>query len=205
MRFAADTMQVPPNCSFVVDDAEKRWDDSQTYHVVHIRYMEGAFTDWPWIFRQAMTVLEPGGLIEVHGLDFHPYAQEGDVPEAIQAWIRVLYEFTQERGTPVDVTSSYATWLKVAGFEEIDQDTFYLPLGAWPVDKKQKWIGKFNLEATMEEIEAYSIEPFVKGGWSLNEVTVLIARVRSAYLENCGKNQLCSKEVVVTGRKPRSG
>ena len=205
MQFAVDTIQVPPNCSFLVDDAEKPWEDPKTYHLIHLRYVEGVFTDWPEIFRQAMTVLEPGGIIEIHGLDFHPYAQEGEVPEVIRVWIRALYELTQERGTPVDVTNRYETWLKAAGFDEIQKDTFYLPLGAWPADERQKLIGMLTLEATMEEIEGYSMEPFVKDGWSVDEATVLIARVRSAYLENCGKNQLCSKEVVVTGRKPGSG
>lgn len=166
--------------------------------------MEGAFTDWRSIFRQALTVLEPGGIIEVHGIDFRPYAQEGAVPEVIQKWVRDLHELTEKRGTPIDVTGGYETWMKEAGFGEVQKVILSLPLGRWAADERQKVIGSLNLEATVDGIEAYSMEPFVEGGWSAEEATVLVASVRNAYLENCDKNQLCSKEVVVTGLKPRS-
>ena len=202
-QFAFDTTQVPPNCSFLVDDAEKPWEDSKTYHLIHIRNMEGAFTDWPWIFQQAKMVLKPGGIIEVHGRVFQPFAQRGEVPEVIQEWTSMLYELTQERGTPVDVTSDYESWMQEAGFVEIQKHTLSLPLGRWPKSERDKEIGALNLAATMEEIESYSMEPFVEAGWSEEEATVLIAQVRHAYLENCGKNQLYTKVVIVTARKPR--
>lgn len=195
-------MQVPPNCHFLVDDAEKTWDDSKKYNLVHLRYMEGAFTDWPWIFEQAMTVLEPGGIIEVHGLDFRPYAQEGKVPEEILTWIAQLYDFTEERGRPMDVIGGYQTWMKEAGFEDVQKHEFVQPLGPWPKDKKYKEIGILNLEATLNGIEAYTLEPFREGGWSLQETTLLIALVRHAYQKNWFGNQLHTKLVVVTARKP---
>lgn len=198
-------IQVPPNCHFLVDDAEKTWEDSQKYNIVHLRYMEGAFKNWPWIFEQAMTVLEPGGIIEVHGMDFRPYAQEGEVPEVIQTWIAQLYGLTKRRGTPLDVTGSYETWMRAAGFEDVQKHEFAPPLGAWAKDEKQKVIGGLNLAATLNEIEAYSLEPFVEDGWSVEEATVLIARVRQAYQENCRKNELRTKVVIVTGRKPGRG
>lgn len=203
MQFAVNTIQVPSNCYFLVDDAEKPWEDPKTYHLIHIRYMEGAFTDWPRIFQQAKMVLKPGGIIEVHGLVFQPFAQQGEIPEAIQDWSRELYKLTRERGTPIDVTSEYETWMQEAGFVEIQKHTLSLPLGRWPKSQRHKEMGALNLAATIEEIESYSMKPFVEAGWSEEEATVLIAQVRHAYLENCGKNQLYTKVVIVTARKPR--
>lgn len=164
--------------------------------------MEGAFTDWPWIFEQAMAVLEPGGIIEVHGTDFRPYAQEGEVPEVIQTWITKLYELTEKRGTPIDVTDQYATWMRAAGFENVQKREFAQPLGPWAKDQRQKDIGVLNLEATLNEIEGYTLEPFVEGGWSEEAATVLIACVRHEYQQNYRTNQLRTKLVVATGRKP---
>ena len=196
-------MQVPPNCSFLVDDAEKPWEDSKTYNIIHLRYMEGAFTNWPWIFEQAMTYLDPGGILEVEGIDFRPYAQQGEVPEVIQTWITELYDLTRKRGTPIDVTGSYEAWITATGFEHVRKHEFVQPLGPWAKDKKQREIGDLNLAATLDGIEAYSMVPFVEdGGWSVEEATVLIASVRHAYQVNWRTNQLHTKVVVVTGRKP---
>lgn len=152
-----------------------------------------------------MKVLNPGGIIEVHGLVFHPYAQEGKVPEVIQEWVRELYKLTEKRGTPIDVTSSYKTWMEAAGFEKIRTVSLSLPLGTWAQDERQKETGMLNLEATMWGIEAYSMMPLVEAGWSEVEATVQIAKVRNAYLKNCGENQLYSKVVIFTGRKPAQG
>lgn len=167
--------------------------------------MEGAFGDWVGIFNQAMTVLDPGGIIEVHGIDFRPYAQGGEVPEVLRTWITELYRLTEQRGRPIDVTDRYETWMQAAGFKDVRKHEFLQPLGPWAKDERQRGIGAMNLEATLDGVEAYTLVPFIEGGWSELETTVLIARVRQAYWEAWLKERLYTKLVVVTGRKLEEG
>ena len=51
---AADIVcSVPPNCRFVVDDAEDLWLYEGKFDYIHARLMAGCFADWPTFFRQA--------------------------------------------------------------------------------------------------------------------------------------------------------
>jgi hypothetical protein len=47
------TYRVPPNCKFLVDDAEDLWVYPEKFDYIHLRLMAGCFADWPNFFRQA--------------------------------------------------------------------------------------------------------------------------------------------------------
>lgn len=56
---------VPPNCKFLVDDAEAEWTDSKSFDFIHIRTLSGSIGDWPRLLRQSYDNLSPGGWIEM--------------------------------------------------------------------------------------------------------------------------------------------
>lgn len=45
--------EVPPNCSFRVDDVESEWVAHEKYDYIHSRAMVAAVRNWPRLFDQA--------------------------------------------------------------------------------------------------------------------------------------------------------
>ena len=101
------THQVPFNIEFHIENAEDEWiRPADTVDLVHMRNMEGAFSDWTFIYSQAFACLKPGGWIEVidwedlyadkNYLSFFP---EGSAPRVM---INALLEAAEVAGKPSD-------------------------------------------------------------------------------------------------------
>jgi len=48
-----DTLSVPPNVSFFVDDLEEPWAYNDPFDFIYFRLMVGSITDWPRLLKQA--------------------------------------------------------------------------------------------------------------------------------------------------------
>ena len=100
---------VPPNCKFMVDDAEAdfAWQDN-TYDLVHIRGLHGAIQDWPKLYRQCYRILRPGGRVAVSDI-----LARGPLPETIKNSM-ALYVGCIAGASEV---AAYERYLNEAGFE----------------------------------------------------------------------------------------
>ncbi|CAK7226011.1 hypothetical protein SBRCBS47491_006081 [Sporothrix bragantina] len=127
---------VPHNVFFEVDDCEVEWmrpDD--TVDLVHLRDMAGAFADWDFIFREALSCLKPGGYIEV--LDFHD--QTGQTtnflasfpPDSqIHAFARAIDEASIKAGRRRGTHHLEAGRLERLGFVDVVISERAIPLNA---------------------------------------------------------------------------
>lgn len=91
--------RVPPNCEFEIDDLEDIW-KHKPFSYIHIRSLAGSLKDWPKLFTQAYTNLEPGGWIE--NVDFEVWIRDqtdqgSDAPgkllergEMLNMWMKEL-------------------------------------------------------------------------------------------------------------------
>ena len=69
--------------------------------------------------------------------------------------------------------------MESAGFENIVVQEFQIPIGAWPTDLKLKKIGRFQLVAMRDGIEALSLALWTRYlGWTEENVQVYLASVR---------------------------
>ncbi len=69
--------------------------------------------------------------------------------------------------------------MKDAGFQNVKVQKFRFPVGPWPRDRHLKDIGLCNLAQVLEGLEAFSLRLMCDvGGWTAEEVTVLLAKVR---------------------------
>ncbi|RFU78682.1 s-adenosyl-l-methionine-dependent methyltransferase [Trichoderma arundinaceum] len=138
---------VPPNVQFMVDDAEAEWmipPDSLDY--IHIRHMTSSIRDWPTLLSRAYTALKPGGWIELQELQFEVKCDDGTVREDnkvgdfFETMKRALVNFNVDllamRHNKRNVTD--------AGFVEVTEIPFKVPIGVWPRDPRMKMIGLYN-------------------------------------------------------------
>ncbi len=130
---------VPPNVKFELDDASKSWTwDDKAFDFIHIRYLNGAFKDWPAVFREAYRCCQPGGWIE--SCEFDPKFQcddgslEGNkvAMDAVKGWNSCFEEGGQKLGLNFivarDGTQDHA--ITGAGFEDLNIVTYKASVGS---------------------------------------------------------------------------
>ncbi|WPJ64346.1 hypothetical protein SMAC4_13785 [Sordaria macrospora] len=56
---------VPPNASFEINDASKKWTYQENYFdFIHIRWLTGVINDWDSLYKEAYRCCKPGSWIE---------------------------------------------------------------------------------------------------------------------------------------------
>lgn len=88
-----------------------------------------------------------------------------------------------------------------AGFEDVQEHKFKLPVGPWSSDKKMKEIGLWNLFFFLKDIEGFTLYLLCKFmGWTHTEVQVWVAKITAALKDP--RTHTYYKAIVVYGRKP---
>jgi SAM-dependent methyltransferase len=194
---------VPGNVKFLVDDVELPWPESETYDFIHCRYMAGSIKDWPRLIRQCYERLEPGGWLELQESVNQLYSEDGSLKSdnAIVTMMNGLMEACEKIGRTMDPAPSMKKWVQDAGFVEIKQESFKLPVGSWPKDPRLKQIGLLLGMNFVEGVEAFTAAPFRDVlGWSEREVQVLNASVKNAIRQKAAHPLF--DFLVTTSRKP---
>ncbi|EAQ90314.1 hypothetical protein CHGG_02249 [Chaetomium globosum CBS 148.51] len=175
---------VPPNLQFEMEDATQPWTFAAgSFDFVHIRYMFGSVADWDALFAEAYRVLRPGGYIETFEADARMYAPDGTVLEGspLDQWGKVFREGGKKFGRTFMVVGEdlQRKGLEAAGFVDLVQQDFKVPITAWAADKKNQEIGAYNhlsLEQDMEGLILYMFQQVM--GWSTTEIHAYIAHLR---------------------------
>ncbi|PGH33481.1 hypothetical protein GX50_03716 [[Emmonsia] crescens] len=173
---------VPPNCQFEVDDIEKPWSYSTRFDFIHGRALAGSIEDWPRLFTQAFENLEPGGWFELQDFEVWEYSDDGTLDKATNSllWRDKVLEASQKFGKDMKVVHKYPDMMKEAGFVDIVDDVYKVPLSPWPKDKRLKEIARYEQLVMLESVEAYTLALLTRVlGWSHEEVQVLIASVKN--------------------------
>ena len=173
------THQVPFNIEFHIENAEDEWiRPADTVDLVHMRNMEGAFSDWTFIYSQAFACLKPGGWIEVidwedlyadkNYLSFFP---EGSAPRVM---INALLEAAEVAGKPKDSRHLDPNLLVEAGFVDIQETVYDLGIGS----RENSSYGKFWLFSVVTGVEATCLRLLTKYlGWEPQAVRELCDKV----------------------------
>lgn len=173
---------VPPNLVFEIDDAEDEW--LYTPHqtdFIHCRYLFHGIRNWPKLFQQAKRTLKPGGWIEIVEMHVVPSTYDNSLPEPsqIRAFYDVLAEIGEKVGIDLAVAQKFKSLLQEAGYEEVTEQVYDLPIGGWMNGRRMKEVGLFQQYQMVEGIHgiAYGLLTRV-AGWSPTRVEAFLAGVR---------------------------
>ncbi|KAI9867649.1 MAG: hypothetical protein M1813_008449 [Trichoglossum hirsutum] len=172
---------VPPNVSFQVDDIEDEWTYETPFDYIHSRYLAAAVRDWPRLVRQAFQYTKPGGWVEFQDFDFKYYSVDGSLNDdmPLAKWDSLMIKATEVSGREGCPGPKLKGLIKEAGFENVTEEIFPLPIGMWPKDKKLKEMGAYNLFQRLENLEGITLGLFTRFlGWTSQEVLVFLADVR---------------------------
>lgn len=174
---------VPPNCKFVVDDITDTWVYEQnSFDFIHLRCLFGSVGDWPALYQQILKTLRPGAWIHQLEMSIEFTSDDGSVDENhfMAEWSRTFLKFPDYTGKTLKIADTCANLIREAGFVDVEERTYKLPVGVWPKDPKLKEIGYWNYHYCMEGCEGWALYPLLKiFGWSMEDTQLYIAKFRN--------------------------
>ncbi|KAH8675191.1 S-adenosyl-L-methionine-dependent methyltransferase [Ilyonectria robusta] len=153
---------VPPNVKFELEDATKSWTwPENTFDFIHMRYLFGAIADWNALYEEAYLRCKPGGWVQSCEIDPPFYSDDGtaDDETAMQTWNELVREGGKKFGRTFCVVEEglQVPGIKAAGFVDIQEANYKVPVGRWAKDPKLRDVGQF-LRSTMEnDMEGYTL------------------------------------------------
>ncbi|OJD35752.1 s-adenosyl-l-methionine-dependent methyltransferase [Diplodia corticola] len=173
---------VPPNVTFLVDDAESDWDiDGRKFDFIHARMLCLGMHNWRRFIEQCYCHLKPGGWLEL---------QEGQLPtrcddasvtrdDPLQNWSILVHEAAAKCGLDTMASDKFPQQLRDQGFENINEQVVKWAVGAWPKGQKQKMLGRWTFENLGRGLQGISLALLTKVlGWSKEAVELFLVNVR---------------------------
>jgi trans-aconitate methyltransferase len=196
--------EVPPNCSFLIDDCDNDWVFREHFDFVHTRAMVAAIKDWPRFFEQAYANLKPGGYLECQEITFPPFATDPSLTHEnspLLRWSHLFGEAAAKIGLDHQGPRKFAPMLREAGFVEIHAKQYNWPVGRWAKGQKNKLLGRFVMEDLLDWLPSSALALFTRVlKWSREEVELFLASVRKELKD---KNKHFYAHVIIWwARKP---
>jgi len=101
-------------------------------------------------------------------------------PESqIMELYNVLADIGGKIGIDLSVAQKFKAMMEKAGFEDVTEKVFDLPLGDWPEDRRLKEVGLFQRFQMVEGIHGIAFGLLTRvAGWSVQRVEAFLAGVR---------------------------
>ncbi|RMJ22390.1 Methyltransferase [Aspergillus sp. HF37] len=177
---------VPPNCYFELNDFESPWEFSKPFDFIHGRTLAGSVRDFPQLFERTLENLNPGGWAEFVDFICQAWSDDDSLKKApnVVKWIKLLNEASDRFGKSMNVALRYKQWMIDAGFKDVREEAYKVPLNPWAKNPKLKEIGRFQQVNMLEGQETFTLALFTRVlGWSAEEVTVFLADVRKELVD----------------------
>ena len=185
---------VPPNLHFQIDDVQLPWTfEPESFDFIHVRYMHGAIADWPALYSEMFKALKPGGWVQHIEPNIELRTTNPERPMAddhvFKRWHRLFYDVGDKIGREFRFhDKNMQAWAKDAGFD-VQYKKFTIPLSPWPKDKRLKELGSFAglyLALSLDGFANFPVGEIL--GWSVDEVQVLVANMRSTLKDPRNRN-----------------
>ncbi|KAF6798902.1 SAM-dependent methyltransferase [Colletotrichum sojae] len=196
----------PPNCKFQIDDIEQPWTWPEGhFDYIRVSNMEGCVADWSKFYEQAFKALRPGGYIEIKEHDIELKSQAGPLPDdhILKSWPRSLLKAAEILGkTGLQCRDhGIAKSLGAAGFSDVVEKKFPVPVGGWASEPLLKEAGLGCLTFLDQSLEGFGMFLLKEVlGWEVSEVLVSTAEFRKAIRDS--KLQPFLELHIVYARKP---
>lgn len=167
--------------STLLDNVEMRWPcdyespwtlGEGSWDIIHLQMGLGSVANWPALYHKILIHLRRGvGWFEQVEIDLTPRCDDGTLAEgALKDWYGYLVGATQAGGRCFGYNPNTRNLLVEAGFTDIREEVFKLPLNGWPTDRKDHRVGLWYNIALSEGhqgtggrgMEAMSLAPLTR-------------------------------------------
>lgn len=175
-------VRLSTNIEFFIDDIRRKewWRKSDRhYEYIHTRMSLGIFKDFRAIIQKGFNNLEPGGWMESQELYSKVFCDDGTMPAdwGLLQWSLDQDTAAMKLGRPLRIANKLKTWYEQAGFVDVKQEVFSIPVNQWAKEDKQKMMGTFMAWNMQQGLFGWTVDYFVKAwGWTVDQVHVECAR-----------------------------
>ena len=129
------------------------------FSFIHVRGFYGSIRDWSDFYKEAYDAIEPGGWFEQAEVSVVPISDDGSVTldHIFTKWGKNSLKAAELFGKPLTIWKDAKELLGKAGFEEVTEKVYKLPIGGWSSDPKLKDIGMWNQLYWEYGVEAWSM------------------------------------------------
>ncbi|KAK4118906.1 S-adenosyl-L-methionine-dependent methyltransferase [Parathielavia appendiculata] len=173
---------LPPNCRFEIDDVDDDWAYSHRFDYIHGRYLLPFIKkDWNHYFKTIYDNLNPGGWAECQETIIYFQSIDGSHEgTALQRWNTLLLQAIQRMGRSATEALRCKTYLAEAGFANLGEKKFAVPMNPWAKGKEQKAIGSMQMQNNLEGIDGITMTVFTRAlGWVPADVEKLLVDVKN--------------------------
>jgi len=110
-----------------------------------------------------------------------PFFEDGtdDRGKTISDWCNLVHEASRRFGKDMKTVPSWKGWQERAGFKNVTEETYKLPLSPWTEDSKLNQLGLYHQVNLLEALESYTYALFTRFlGWTRDEIEQLLENLR---------------------------
>ncbi|PQE04462.1 hypothetical protein CJF31_00007286 [Rutstroemia sp. NJR-2017a BVV2] len=195
-------MDVPSNCTFVIEDAEEPWTYPSQFDYIHGRALVSCFRDPPSVIQSIYNSLLPGGYFELQDPIMPLRSVDSSLTgTSLDEFQKQCMAAAEKLGRPWTNGKNYGRWLREAGFEDVVEKSYYWATNQWVRGEKQKVQAMWLQENLREGLPAWGLSTLSRGfGWSKERIEGLIEEARKDLKDP--KVHAYAECYVVYGRKP---
>ncbi|RBQ85158.1 hypothetical protein VDGD_00715 [Verticillium dahliae] len=198
---------VPPNCKFHVDDYEDAWTygPDERFDYIHGRALSGTSGDWARFYRNVREHLVPGGYVEMQEYDAWIFSDDDSMARApwTTEWVEKLDKASHMFGKPINIARFHKQWMQDAGFEDVKEVVYRIPIGPWAKDPALKELGRYELTHMQMSVDSHTPALFTRvWNYSQDQVGVLMEGVKREFRSKDLRLITCYR--FITGRRPLS-
>lgn len=148
--------------------------------------MFSALQDWPRILAQAHTAIRHNGWLEITEMDIIPTSDDGTVTKdyKLTQYFDILKRAASGRGFNLSVAPDLKRLVTEAGYSNIEENVYKLPMGPWAADTDLRVVGLYHREQFLDGIQGIILKYLTQvEGWNPEEVEVFIAAVRAQIMD----------------------
>ncbi|KAL1892376.1 hypothetical protein Sste5346_007114 [Sporothrix stenoceras] len=173
---------VPPNCRFEIDDLDDDWafSSANKFDYIHGRYIVPFLKDVPGVIQKAYDHLQPGGYFELfEGPILFHCVDDTLEGTTIKEWNDLISAGVRKIGRDPLAALKLKQWMEAAGFQDIQEKRYALPINPWPRGKENKLLGHMEMTNLLEVAHGATMTIFTKAlGWSVEATEVFLTKVR---------------------------
>lgn len=117
---------VPPNLEFQIDDFCEPWAFRQeSFDFIHARCIYGCVADYPKLYSEVFSYLQPGGWFEHTEICVVPTSADGSIKDtSLEKWGPLALEVWDKYGKSMRISEETHEFIKKAGFINITYRKF---------------------------------------------------------------------------------
>ena len=120
---------------------------------------------------------------------------------ALAKWLDLLIEALAVLGLDMNRARKHAELMRNAGFINVEERIFKVPIGSWPKNQSMKLIGLYMRTVIYDGLQGISLGPLTRGlKWQSEEVEVLLAGVRKSLMDSSQHTYFTTN--MIYGQKP---